>query len=210
MTTPLPTFEKELFHVEQGRKMIAGVDEVGRGPVAGPIVSAAVIFDLDTLPEIPEGYIKDSKKIAEKKREKSVEYIKEYALGIGLGVVDSTDVDDLGISKANQLSFHRAIENLNIKPDYILVDGNLKFNSPIPYSTIVKGDLHCYSIAAASIIAKVYRDNLMHELSKSFPQYGFERNKGYGTAEHMTAIREFGLSKHHRTSFLKSLSGVAT
>ena len=207
MPTPQPTFKHELFHVERGKRIIAGIDEVGRGPVAGPIVSSAVIFDLENFPEIPEGYVKDSKKIAEKKREKAAAYIREHALAIGIGMVDSRDVDDMGISEANKLSYIRAIEDLNITPDFLLIDGTLSFNSPIPYSTLVKGDQLCYSIAAASIIAKVYRDQLMHQLSKEYPHYGFEHNKGYGTASHMEAIRKFGLSKHHRTSFL---SGVAT
>ena len=101
-----------------------------------------------------------------------------------------------------------AIDDLGVEPEYVLVDGNLNFDTPLPYRTIVKGDSICFSIAAASIIAKVYRDNLMHDLSKTCPQYGFERNKGYGTSEHMDAIRKFGLTKHHRSSFLTRITGL--
>lgn len=210
MSTPLPTFEFEQELVRGGCSLIAGIDEVGRGPVAGPIVAAAVIFKSDCKPNIPEGYVKDSKKVAEKKRARSNEYIRSQALAVGVGIVDSEYVDKMGISQANKESYRLAVEDLEIPPEYLLIDGNLKFETSLPYKTIIKGDLLCYSIAAASIVAKVYRDNLMHELSKSCPQYGFERNKGYGTSEHMKAIEKFGLTRHHRASFLSRFSPAST
>lgn len=208
MSTPLPTFEYELNLKDKGFTLIAGIDEVGRGPVAGPIVAAAVIFSSDYNSEIPDGYVKDSKMVAEKKRMKSYDYIRAEAIAIGVGVVSSEYVDNMGISDANKEAYLRAVKDLDVSPDFLLVDGNMKFESPLPYKTIVKGDSICYSIAAASIIAKVYRDRLMQGLSNSYPQYGFDRNKGYGTAEHMKALQKFGLTKHHRASFLTRLSSL--
>ena len=201
----IPDFTTEIGLYKLGYSLIAGIDEAGRGSLAGPIVAAAVIFKKGEIPDIPRGYIKDSKKIAEKKRLKSAEYIKNIAAYIGIGVVSNTFIDNKGISNANRLVFLRALENLNIEPDHLLIDGNLKFEHSAPSNLLVRGDTYCYSIAAASILAKVSRDSIMHKLSTEYPQYRFSKHKGYGTEEHRNLIRKFGPTKHHRKSFLKNV-----
>ena len=204
-TTPLPTFAIENSLYEKGYSYIAGVDEAGRGPLAGPIVAAAVIFYKTPPPDIPEGFVKDSKKIAEKKREKAAKMIKKEACAIGVEVVSSAYIDNKGIAKANRRAFRGAVKKLRGSVDYVLLDGNKETEFDSPATTIVKGDSLSFSIAAASIIAKVHRDAIMQKLSKEFPHYGFEKNKGYGTREHMEAIRKYGPSKHHRVSFLRNI-----
>lgn len=205
MSTPLPTFEIEKSLISKGYTYIAGVDEVGRGPLAGPIVAAAVIFHHDQKPDIPEGYIKDSKKLAEKKREKSSKMIEREAFAIGIEAISNTFIDNKGISEANLSAFVGAVGKLGNMTDFVINDGNRKIEFSIPSQYVIKGDSLSYSVAAASIIAKVYRDRLMHELSIEFPQYGFDRNKGYGTQEHIDAIRKYGPCKYHRISFLTNI-----
>ena len=175
---------------------IAGVDEAGRGPWAGPVYSAAVILNRNC---IPEG-INDSKKISEKKRITLYdEIIINHRYGIGCATPD--EIDQFNILEATFLSMRRALENLNIKPDYILVDGNLSPNFNIPHESIIKGDSISLSIAAASIIAKVERDKFMLNIDKKYPEYQWKKNKGYGTKDHQNALNAYGVTKHHRKSF---------
>jgi len=193
-----------------GYKLIAGVDEAGRGPLAGPVVAAAVILQnitqtfrsADVKDLIYE--INDSKKLSPKKRELLFKEIREKAVGIGIGTANHKEIDKINILQATLLAMRRAIENLKKKPDYVIVDGKelpLFSNSPIPQTAIIRGDSKCPSIAAASIIAKVTRDRLMRELSSQYPQYKFEKHKGYPTKEHIRVLEELGPCKIHRWSF---------
>jgi ribonuclease HII len=178
--------------------MEAGVDEVGRGSLSGPVFAAAV-----TLPEgFKHPLIKDSKKLSYKKRKEAFAVIKENAISIGVSMIMPDEIDRINILQATFVAMFGAIENLNIKPSKLLVDGD-KFPGykGIPHECIVKGDSKVVSIAAASIVAKVTRDEFMEDLAKQFPAYGWERNYGYGTAEHMNAIEENGLNMWHRRSF---------
>ncbi len=175
---------------------IAGVDEAGRGPWAGPVYSAIVILNKD---RIPQG-INDSKKIPEKKR---MELYEEILLNheCGIGFASPEEIDRLNILEATFLSMKRALKNISIKPDYILVDGNLSPKFKIPHETIIKGDNISMSIAAASIIAKVERDKFMLNIDKEYPEYKWKKNKGYGTKDHQNALNSNGVSKYHRKSF---------
>ncbi len=175
---------------------IAGVDEAGRGPWAGPVYSAIVILNRNC---IPEG-INDSKKISEKKR---IKLYKEILINhkYGIGSASPDEIDQLNILEATFLSMRRALENLIIKPDYILVDGNLSPNFNIPHENIIKGDSVSMSIAAASIIAKVERDKFMVNIDNEYPEYKWKKNKGYGTKDHQNALNAHGVTKHHRKSF---------
>ena len=175
---------------------IAGVDEAGRGPWAGPVYSAIVILNRNC---IPEG-INDSKKISEKKR---IKLYKEILINhkYGIGSASPDEIDQLNILEATFLSMRRALENLIIKPDYILVDGNLSPNFNIPHESIIKGDSVSMSIAAASIIAKVARDKFMVNIDNEYPEYKWKKNKGYGTKDHQNALNAHGVTKHHRKSF---------
>ena len=188
-------YECEL--TQKGYKYICGVDEVGRGPLAGPVVCAAVIMPLD---DIIEG-VDDSKKLSEKKREKLNRLILEKAVACRICLIEPEIIDKINILEATKLCMKNAIEGLEIKPDFVLTDGNMTLDISIPQRSIVKGDSLSYSIGAASIAAKVYRDNLMAELDKIYPAYGFAKNKGYGTAEHINAIKEAGICAVHRRSF---------
>ena len=179
---------------ETGR--IAGVDEVGRGPFAGPVVAAAVILDLHN---IPDG-IQDSKKTSHAKREGLFEALKKTA-AIGIGEANVQEIDSLNILQASLLAMRRAVQALPVRPDVALVDGNRDPDLKIPTRLIVKGDGRSLSIAAASIVAKVTRDRKMCELAEEFPHYGWEKNAGYGTAEHRKGLREFGVTPQHRRSF---------
>ena len=178
--------------------MIAGVDEVGRGCLAGPVVSAAVIF--------PDGFshplIKDSKKLSEKKRDEALKIIHENAISVSIGISEPLEIDQINILQATFVSMKKAINGLSIVPTKLLIDGD-KFpgHNGIPFECIIKGDSKVQSISAASIVAKVTRDQLMKELAKEFPQYLWESNVGYGTKDHMEAIVKNGLSKHHRKTF---------
>lgn len=184
--------------VARGYKYIAGVDEVGRGPLAGPVVCAAVIMPLDDLIE----GIDDSKKLSEKKRNILSEKIKEKAICYNIAEVSPEVIDQINILEATKLCMKNALEGLSVKADVALVDA-LTLDVDIPVVNIVKGDFLSYNIGAASIIAKVYRDNLMVEYAKKYPQYSFEKHKGYGTKAHIDAIKECGPCKIHRKSFIK-------
>jgi len=182
---------------QRGFRRIAGIDEAGRGPLAGPVVAAAVV--------LPDRYshpdINDSKKLTSRSRELLFEVIRTDALAVGIGVVDSRVIDELNILRATLLAMREAVADLQVVPDCLLVDGNQSVPLEIPQETIVKGDGRSVSIAAASIVAKVSRDRIMEIYHRQFPYYNFFKNKGYGTAEHRQAIREHGFCKIHRRSF---------
>jgi len=181
--------------------LICGVDEAGRGPLAGPVCAAAVILPRGL--EIPE--LNDSKKLTEKKREKLYEIITEKAISYGIAFADHNEIDSLNILNATFKAMNRAISQLDSTPALALIDGNTVKGIEYPAEAIVGGDGKCASIAAASILAKVTRDRFMVEMAKKYPQYGFERHKGYGTKLHYQALREYGASPIHRKSFLKKL-----
>ncbi len=191
--------EYERKHLQDGKKYIAGVDEVGRGPLAGPVVCASVIMPLD---DIIDG-VDDSKKLSEKKRERLFEVIKEKAVCYSIYEISQEEIDQINILNAVKKCMTMAVETLSIKPDITLVDG-VDTNLSINAEYIVKGDMKSYTIGCASILAKVYRDNLMKEYAKEFPEYGFEQNKGYGTKAHTNAIKEIGPCKLHRRTFIKN------
>ena len=180
---------------------ICGIDEVGRGCLAGPVYSAAVVLDQNTNFESKDfNQINDSKKLSEKKREKLFDYIIDISK-FGIGICTVEEIDHLGIQQAVKVSMIRAVESLEIQPDHLLID-NMKLDLDIPQTSIIKGDQISKSISSASIIAKVSRDKLMkNQISNNFPMYKFEKNKGYGTKEHMDAIKTFGITKQHRKSF---------
>ncbi|AYE33088.1 ribonuclease HII [Clostridium septicum] len=186
-------------------KYVAGVDEVGRGPLAGPIVSAAVILDLNVLEEDLILGLNDSKKISKKKREELSEIIKKKALAYSIKEASNKEIDEKGIAYCNNKVFLEACNSVNIKPDLVLSDGYLIKNINIENKSVIKGDTKSACIAAASIIAKVYRDNLMKEYSIKYPNYGFEENVGYGTESHVKHIKEVGPCDIHRLSFLKNI-----
>ena len=191
--------ERELL--SQGFKTIAGVDEVGRGPLAGPVVCAAVVMPLKEI-EIIQG-VDDSKKLSPKKRELLAKLIRERALAYTVYEVNEKIIDEINILQATRLGMKNALESLKIVPDTVITDGNMTLDISFPQRSIVHGDALSYSIGAASIVAKVFRDALMEEYAKTYPAYGFERNKGYGTAEHIRAIREHGICPIHRRTFVK-------
>lgn len=186
----------------QGLHYIAGVDEVGRGPLAGPVVCAAVIMPFDEH-LIIEG-IDDSKKLSAKKREALAEKIKQTAIAYTIVEIDEKTIDEINILEATRLGMKRAIETLKITPETVLTDGNMTIDVSLPQKSVIHGDALSYSIGAASIIAKVYRDNLMDEYAKQYPHYSFEKNKGYGTAAHIQGIKEYGLCPIHRRTFTKN------
>ncbi len=187
-----------------GYKVICGIDEAGRGPLAGPVHAAAVILPLGL--EI-EG-LNDSKKLSEKKREQLFDVICEKAIDYSIGVATEQEIDEINILNATFLAMHRAVEGLKIKPDYALIDGNQYPKIPLVMEeTVVKGDAKSMSIAAASILAKVSRDRFMLQKAEEFPQYQFEKHKGYGTKLHYEMIKEYGPSPIHRITFLKKLYG---
>lgn len=191
-------YEREYF--DGGYRFVAGVDEVGRGPLAGPVVAAAVILSLDEDKRIPG--IDDSKKLSKKKREYLSEKIKELAVAYAIEEVDEEAIDQINILQATRLAMKRAIGRLSPRPDFVLTDGNMTLDISLPQKSIVKGDALVASIGAASILAKVYRDKLMEEFAKEYPWYGFEHNAGYGTRAHIEAIREMGICKIHRKTFV--------
>ena len=196
----LKKIEKEFF--DKGIDLIAGIDEAGRGPLAGPVVVACVILDKNSMIE----GVNDSKKISESKREKLYEIITQEAISYSVGIVYQEEIDEINILQATKKALTEAISSIKIKPNLIMVDALTGINTlKIPYKSIVKGDAKCYSIAAASIIAKVTRDRIMREWDKVYPDYGFSSNKGYGTAKHIQAIKENGLCPIHRRSFVKNI-----
>ncbi len=178
-------------------KKVAGVDEAGRGPWAGPVVAACVILDKD-IPDLEK--INDSKKLTDKKRRELYDIIKEHSV-YGIGVASNKEIDRLGIVKATELAIKRAIEHMPEKPTFLLVDGRDRFDLPIKYKTIIEGDSKVKSIAAASILAKVWRDRYMELVSDIYPMYGFEKHKGYGTKLHAEMLNIYGVCELHRISF---------
>ena len=189
--------EYEQKYWNKGIQRIAGVDEAGRGPLAGPVVACAIIFPQGVLID----GVNDSKKLTEKKREELFHYIHEKALAVGIGIVNNDVIDTINILQASFLAMNNAVQFLRIKPQQLLVDGNFFRHESFPVENIIKGDSLSHSIAAASIIAKVTRDALMVEMHEQYPQYGFAQHKGYGTKAHIEAIRQFGYSPIHRRSF---------
>lgn len=187
-------YENELY--EKGITLIAGVDEVGRGPLIGPVVAAAVI--------LPKGFyhpgIKDSKKLSEKKREELYKVITENALSIGVGTVSEEVIDEINIYEATKTAMKEAINSLTILPEHVLIDA-MKLDLKMPSTSIIKGDALSESIAAASIIAKVTRDHLLMKMDEEYPMYDLKNNKGYGTKKHLEALEKYGACKYHRKSY---------
>ncbi len=194
----VPTLERE--YRDKGFLAVAGVDEVGRGPLAGPVVCAAVVMPLDEA-RLVAG-VNDSKKLSAKKRELLAARIRENAVAFSIEEVQADVIDAVNILQATRLCMKRAVEALAPPADFVLTDGNMTLDIALPQRAVVKGDALVYSIGAASILAKVYRDGLMREYAARYPEYGFERNAGYGTAEHVRAIREVGICPIHRKSFI--------
>ncbi len=188
---------------EQGTAVICGVDEAGRGPLAGPVCAAAVI--LPPHLEIPG--LTDSKKLTDKKRRELFPLIREHALAFGIGLASAQEIDEINILQATFLAMERALKQLSVRPDLALIDGNREKDFGIPVKTVVKGDGLSMNIAAASVLAKVTRDDLMLELAQTYPAYGFDIHKGYGTKAHYEALREHGPCPIHRNSFLKKFYG---
>ncbi len=189
-------------HLE-GYRLVGGIDEAGRGPLAGPVFAACVILPDDCV----INGINDSKKLSEKKRELLFDEIIEKAVAYSIAIVDEKTIDEINILNATHLAMNNAVEEINPKPDYVLIDGNSIKNMTIPYETIVKGDSKSISIAAASILAKVARDRYITEISKSYPEYGFDKHKGYGTKAHTEALKKYGACEIHRKTFLKKILG---
>ena len=187
----------------EGYKMICGVDEAGRGPLAGPVCAAAVILPKGL--ELPG--LNDSKKLTDKKRRELFPIIKEQAIAYGIGLASHEEIDEINILQATYLAMERAIAQLESKADYALIDGNRAKDFGLPVRTVVKGDSLSASIAAASVLAKVTRDDIMLEMAKEYPEYGFEVHKGYGTKAHYEALRAHGHSAIHRVTFLKKFYG---
>lgn len=197
--------ELTMWEIEDslGLHVICGVDEAGRGPLAGPVCAAAVI-----LPEhlqIPG--LNDSKKLTDKKRRELFPMIQEQAIAYGIGLASEAEIDEINILQATFLAMRRALEQLTVLPEIALIDGNRETDFGLPVKTVVKGDSLSANIAAASILAKVTRDNIMVELAQQYPEYGFEIHKGYGTKAHYEALRTYGPSPIHRRSFLKKFYG---
>lgn len=186
-------------------KYVAGVDEVGRGPLAGPIVACAVMLDLDACDDDLILYLNDSKKVKEAKREELAEIIKEKALCYHIAVSSNEEIDEKGIAFSNNKVFLDSCNSLEIKPDLVLSDGYLVKNIQLENKSVIKGDTKSACIAAASIVAKVYRDNIMHEYAKKYPHYDFEHNVGYGTSKHIEGLKKYGKCEIHRESFLSNL-----
>lgn len=187
-------YENNLY--KEGVTLIAGVDEVGRGPLIGPVVACACILPVNFYHKD----IKDSKKLSEKKREEMYKIIKENAISIGLGIVSEKVIDELNIYEATKIAMKEAIKNLNITPEHVLIDA-MKLELNIPSTSIIKGDAKSESIAAASIIAKVTRDHMLDEMDKEYPMYDLKNNKGYGTKKHLEALQTYGPCKYHRVSY---------
>ncbi len=188
---------------KEGVQVICGVDEAGRGPLAGPVCAAAVI--LPPHADIPG--LTDSKKLTDKKRRELFPVIQEQAIAYGIGFASEKEIDGINILQATFLAMERALDQLTVKPDLALIDGNREKDFGLPVKTVVKGDSLSLNIAAASVLAKVSRDDLMEAMAKEYPQYGFEIHKGYGTKAHYAALTEYGPSPIHRMSFLKKFYG---
>jgi ribonuclease HII len=182
-------------------EIIAGTDEAGRGPIAGPVVAAAVIFDKKTF----HNGVNDSKKLSEKKRNELFEWIISNCISYGVGIISHEEIDEINILQASLKAMVNAVEQLNKKPGLILIDGNKTFLSEIQTKAVVKGDAKSFSIAAASIIAKVTRDKMMYKYSKKYPNYLWDKNKGYPTKAHIEAVKKFGITPLHRKTFLSKI-----
>ena len=196
--TKLKEIEKSVYN--EGYEFICGIDEAGRGPLAGPVVVASVIMPKDSMIE----GVNDSKKVSEKKREKLYDLITTEAISYGVGIISQDEIDEINILNATKKGLTNSLKELSTKPDIILVDALREIDTlNIPYRSVIKGDAKIYSIACASIIAKVTRDRIIREWDKVYPQYGFASHKGYGTAKHIAAIKEYGLCPLHRKSFTK-------
>ena len=197
--TNLKSMEKELYN--KGFEYICGIDEAGRGPLAGPVVVAGVIMPKNSMIE----GVNDSKKVSEKKREKLYDVILEEAISYSVAIIGQDVIDEINILNATKQGVTTVVEELDVKPDLILVDALTHINTKsIPYDSIIKGDAKCYNIAAASIIAKVTRDRIMRQWDEIYPQYGFINHKGYGTAKHIAALKEYGPCPIHRRTFIKN------
>ena len=201
--TSATMWEIEDSFFDQGLQVICGVDEAGRGPLAGPVCAAAVILPRGL--EIPG--LNDSKKLSDKRRRELFPEIQKQALAFGIGFASEKEIDAINILQATFLAMERALAQLPVKPELVLIDGNREKDFGIPVKTVVKGDSLSANIAAASILAKVSRDDVMLEMAREYPQYGFEIHKGYGTKAHYDALRQFGPSPIHRQTFLKKFYG---
>ena len=199
-TTPDETFENQLR--EAGYTAICGVDEAGRGPLSGPVVAAACILPAEC--EIPG--LNDSKKLTPKQRDRLFDTVREVAIAYAIGMASPEEIDQLNILNATMLAMRRAIEGLPVKADFALIDGNCARGIDLPHKTVISGDALSVSISAASILAKVTRDRICLENDRDYPEYGFAKHKGYGTREHMDALRRLGPCPLHRRSFLKFLN----
>lgn len=195
------SFEQSALN--KGYKSVCGIDEAGRGPLAGPVYAAAVILPIGA--EI-DG-LNDSKKLSEKKREELFDIINEVAISVSVGIATEKEIDEINILQATFLAMKRAIEGLEIPADYAIIDGNRAPELEIPSETVIKGDGKVMSVAAASIIAKVSRDRFMLKMAEEYPEYQFDKHKGYGTRLHYEMIEKYGVSPIHRRSFLKKLLG---
>jgi ribonuclease HII len=187
-------YEKEL--IDKGIKLIGGIDEVGRGPLVGPVVASCVILPLNYKLE----GLTDSKKLSEKKREKFFDILMKDAISIGIGIIDEKKIDEVNIYEATKLAMKEAFNKMEIKPEHVLIDA-MPLELSVPTTSIIKGDAKSLSIAAASVIAKVTRDRMMDELDKKYPYYNFKKNKGYPTKEHVEAINKYGIIKEHRKTY---------
>ncbi len=195
--------ENSLF--ASGKRVLAGVDEVGRGPLAGPVIAAAVVFEQEKLKDLSRYTgLNDSKKVSEKNREKLSAIIMEQALAFAFGSIDEKTIDEINIFQASHRAMETAVNSLAVTPDIVLIDGPYKIKIPQEQQALIGGDAKSFVIAAASIIAKVKRDGIMKEYDKEFPVYGFAKNKGYGTREHIEAIRKHGRCRIHRQCFGKN------
>lgn len=213
MNTRYDNYQKELIRIESlkafefrlsgsDKLLIAGIDEVGRGPLAGPVVSCAVVLPVDSKIL----YINDSKKLTPSKRQELCSKIKQEAVAFGIGIIQPNEIDEINIYESTIKSMEMAVNNLQITPHLLLIDAMKLKNVTIPQKSVIKGDEKCYSIGAASIVAKVTRDSIMDDYHEMYPYYNFLSNKGYGTREHMEAIKKYGISPIHRISFLTKLT----
>ena len=197
-------WELEQRYFDQGIRLVCGVDEAGRGPLAGPVCAAAVILPANL--EIPG--LDDSKKLSDKRRRSLFPVIKEQAIAYAIAFADQNEIDDINILQATLLAMERAINSLAVRPEVALIDGNRDKDFGLPSETVIQGDSRSASIAAASILAKVTRDDYMHKMATEYPQYGFEIHTGYGTKAHYEALEKYGPSPIHRTTFLKKIYGT--
>ncbi len=197
----VPTYREEMAAHAAGYASIAGIDEVGVGCLAGPVVAAAIVFSAD--PQLP---VNDSKQLTERQREELVTPILTACAAFAIGIASAQEIDCLNIYRATERAMRRALAGLSVQPDFLLIDGKRALTGcPLPQKTLIKGDQKVCSIAAASIVAKVFRDRWMHALSNRYPQYGFHRHKGYGTQGHYAALLKWGATSIHRLSFLSKL-----